>query len=306
MSTKRLRIFPQPLFLSAAQTRQRRPSLRNATRKRRLKRYSRKHYKKLCRHGNALSACHQPRISMKTESKPATQKIIKKRLICITLPKSLLATAKAYRRKNGFSSMSELLRATVEHVTAASLKKNAPESKTQISFRLSDALYSTLSRASAQSGQSIARIIRTLLENAPKIGILPPGISAKKKRTQTPKPQAAPAKTTVSAKKTTTAPTAKTGTKKITGTKTTTVKKVVPAAKPTPQKKKSTVAETAKKSVPAKSATTAKNATTATSVPEKTPATKNATASAKRRTTTAKTPSPRAKSASSTPKAKRR
>lgn len=304
MSTKRLRIFPQPLFLSAAQTRQRRPSLRNAARKRRLKRYSRKHYKKLCRHGNALSACRQPRISMKTESKPATQKIIKKRLICITLPKSLLATAKAYRRKNGFSSMSELLRATVEHVTAASLKKNAPESKTQISFRLSDALYSTLSRASAQSGQSIARIIRTLLENAPKIGILPPGISAKKKRTQTPKPQAA--KTTVSAKKTTTAPTAKTGTKKIAGTKTATVKKVVPAAKPTPQKKKSAVAETAKKSVPAKSATTAKNATTATSVPEKTPATKSATASAKQRTTTAKTPSPRAKSASSTPKAKRR
>lgn len=118
---------------------------------------------------------------MKAEPKKAP-KITKNRLICITLPESLLASAKSYRRKTGFNSMSELLRATIEHATAAAMKRNAPEPRVQISFRLTDALYGTLVRASNQSGQSIARIIRTLLENAPKIGILPPGAPAKRRK----------------------------------------------------------------------------------------------------------------------------
>lgn len=121
---------------------------------------------------------------MKAEpKKEKAKKITKKRLICITLPVSLLESARAYRRKAGFNSMSELLRTTIEHANAATMKRSAPEPRVQISFRLTEALYGTLTRAANQSGQSTARIIRTLLENAPKIGIHPPGLPAKHRKT---------------------------------------------------------------------------------------------------------------------------
>ena len=113
---------------------------------------------------------------MKTKKKSATKKLSKNRLLCVTLPETLLASTRAYRKKSGFSSMSELLRATIDHASAVALKKGAAESKTQISFRLSDELYTSLFRASNQSGQSIARIIRTLLESK--------GISCEGKRAQ--------------------------------------------------------------------------------------------------------------------------
>ena len=119
---------------------------------------------------------------MKTKKKSATKKLSKNRLLCVTLPETLLASTRAYRKKSGFSSMSELLRATIDHASAVALKKGAAETKTQISFRLSDELYTSLFRASNQSGQSIARIIRTLLESAPKLGIRPKGMPEQKKR----------------------------------------------------------------------------------------------------------------------------
>lgn len=119
---------------------------------------------------------------MKAETEKTTKTAPKKRLICIMLPVSLLTTAKSYRRKAGFNSMSEFLRAAVEHATVATMKRSAPERRTQISFRLSESLYGTIARAASQSGQSIARIVRSLLENAPKIGIRPSAVPATKKR----------------------------------------------------------------------------------------------------------------------------
>lgn len=119
---------------------------------------------------------------MKDQKKTASKPNPKKRLLCVTLPESLLTAAKAYRRKSGFSSMSELLRAAAERASSASLKKSAQEAKKQISFRLSDPLYTGLFRAANQSGQSIAGIVRTLLENAPKLGIRPKGLPIPKKR----------------------------------------------------------------------------------------------------------------------------
>ncbi len=117
---------------------------------------------------------------MKKEKTVHRQKMVKNRLLCVTLSEALLKSSKKYRRTVGFSSMSELLRATANHRSAAILKKNAVEPKKQISFRLSDELYFDLTQAASRTGQSIARIIRTLLENAPKLGIRPEGVSATK------------------------------------------------------------------------------------------------------------------------------
>lgn len=119
---------------------------------------------------------------MNSPKKNASKQNSKKRLLCVTLPESLLTAAKAYRRKSGFSSMSELLRAAAERASAAALKKGAQEAKRQISFRLTDELYTNLFRAANQSAQSIAGIVRALLENAPKLGIRPKGLPAPKKR----------------------------------------------------------------------------------------------------------------------------
>ena len=131
---------------------------------------------------------------MKTKKKTATKKVSKNRLLCVTLPETLLAAAQVYRKKSGFSSMSELLRAAVDKASTVAQKKCEQERKTQISFRLSDELYTSLFRASNQSGQSIARIIRTLLESAPKLGLRPVGMPVPKKRS-------APAKKSVPASK---------------------------------------------------------------------------------------------------------
>ena len=173
---------------------------------------------------------------MKTKKKSATKKLSKNRLLCVTLPETLLASTRAYRKKSGFSSMSELLRATIDHASAVALKKGAAESKTQISFRLSDELYTSLFRASNQSGQSIARIIRTLLESAPKLGIRPKGMPEQKKRSvpakkAAPKPAAKkpapkPAKKAVAPKKA------------MPAKKAASAKKAVSAKKPVPAKKK--------------------------------------------------------------------
>lgn len=130
--------------------------------------------------------------------------------------------------------MSELLRATIDHASAVALKKGAAESKTQISFRLSDELYTSLFRASNQSGQSIARIIRTLLESAPKLGIRPKGMPEQKKRS-------------VPAKKAAKKPAEKKSAPKPTK-KAVAPKKAMPAKKAAPAKK----AVSAKKPVPAK------------------------------------------------------
>lgn len=130
--------------------------------------------------------------------------------------------------------MSELLRATIDHASAVALKKGAAESKTQISFRLSDELYTSLFRASNQSGQSIARIIRTLLESAPKLGIRPKGMPEQKKRS-------------VPAKKAAKKPAAKKPAPKP-AKKAVAPKKAMPAKKASPAKK----AVSAKKPVPAK------------------------------------------------------
>lgn len=124
---------------------------------------------------------------MKAKKKTAasnSKKTSKNRLLCVTLSESLLASSKAYGRKCGFSSMSELLRAAIERAPSVVRKKNAPDEKKQISFRLSDALYTNLFRSANQSGQSIARIVRTLLENAPALGVRPksiPKVSASKR-----------------------------------------------------------------------------------------------------------------------------
>ena len=127
--------------------------------------------------------------------------------------------------------MSELLRATIDHASAVALKKGAAESKTQISFRLSDELYTSLFRASNQSGQSIARIIRTLLESAPKLGIRPKGMPEQKKRNvpakkAAKKPAPKPTKKAVAPKKA------------MPAKKAASAKKAVSAKKPVPAKKK--------------------------------------------------------------------
>ena len=173
---------------------------------------------------------------MKTKKKSATKKLSKNRLLCVTLPETLLASTRAYRKKSGFSSMSELLRATIDHASAVALKKGAAESKTQISFRLSDELYTSLFRASNQSGQSIARIIRTLLESAPKLGIRPKGMPEQKKRN-------VPAKKAAkkpAAKKPAPKPTKKAVAPKkaMPAKKAASAKKAVSAKKPVPAKKK--------------------------------------------------------------------
>lgn len=190
---------------------------------------------------------------MKTKKTPATKKVSKNRLLCVTLPEALLTATQAYRKKSGFSSMSELLRAAVNKAASVAQKKGAQEKKTQISFRLSDELYTSLFRASNQSGQSIARIIRTLLESAPKLGIRPAGMPTPKKRA------AVPAKPSKPAKKS--APAAKPAAKKkplpaqsAKPVKKVAVKKPVPAKKAQPVKK----AAPAKKSVPAKKVASAK------------------------------------------------
>lgn len=121
-------------------------------------------------------------MAKKSDKKNLSAKNTKKRLFCVTLPTSLLETTRAYRKKSGFTSMSELLRATVEHADRVAQKKNLPEKKKQISFRLSDSLYTSLLRTANQTEQSVARIIRTLLENAPKLGIRPAGLPEKKKK----------------------------------------------------------------------------------------------------------------------------
>lgn len=207
---------------------------------------------------------------MKAATKKKTQKVTKNRLICITLPESLLEASKSYRRKTGFNSMSELLRATIEHATAATLKSNVPEPRTQISFRLTDALYGTLVRASSQSGQSIARIIRTLLENAPKIGILPPGVPAKYK--------------TASAAKNTKKTKAQTAGTPAVKTNSAGAKKTASAGtKKTASPKKSSPKPTSAKSVPAKkSAKTVPSAGTKKSAAKKS-SRKSASGAAKRR-----------------------
>ncbi|MBP3302589.1 MAG: hypothetical protein J6L64_05615 [Opitutales bacterium] len=190
---------------------------------------------------------------MKTKKTPATKKVSKNRLLCVTLPETLLVATRVYRKKSGFSSMSELLRAAVDKAATVAQKKGAQEKKTQISFRLSDDLYTSLFRASNQSGLSIARIIRTLLESAPKLGIRPAGMPTPKKRA------AAPAKPAKPAKKS--APAAKPAAKK----KSAPAKPAKPVKKVEPKKlvpaKKAGVAKkavSAKKSVPVKKSAPAK------------------------------------------------
>ncbi|MGN0860928.1 MAG: hypothetical protein ACI4P3_03435, partial [Candidatus Spyradosoma sp.] len=114
--------------------------------------------------------------------KPAGKKISKNRQICVSLPISLLESAKAYRRRAGFNSMSELLRAATERAEKIASLNRAVEKRTQISFRLPDALYTRIFRLSGRTGQSTAKIIRTLLENAQKFGIRPAGMPEPKKR----------------------------------------------------------------------------------------------------------------------------
>lgn len=195
---------------------------------------------------------------MKTKKTPATKKVSKNRLLCVTLPETLLAATRVYRKKSGFSSMSELLRAAVDKAAAVAQKKGAQEKKTQISFRLSDDLYTSLFRASNQSGQSIARIIRTLLESAPKLGIRPAGMPTPKKRAAAPAKPAKPAKKSAPAAK----PAAK---KKPAPAKPAKPVKKVAAKKPVPAKKVAPVkkAAPAKKPVPAKKAVPVKKSASA-------------------------------------------
>ena len=69
------------------------------------------------------------------------------------------------------------------------------EEKTQISFRLPEELYANLFRAANRSGQSTAKIVRRLLESAPKLGVRPAGSpAARKKVAAGKKAVAAPAK----------------------------------------------------------------------------------------------------------------
>lgn len=184
---------------------------------------------------------------MKNKKTPATKKVSKNRLLCVTLPETLLAATRVYRKKSGFSSMSELLRAAVDKAATVAQKKGAQEKKTQISFRLSDELYTSLFRTSNQSGQSVARIIRSLLESAPKLGIRPAGMPTPKKRAVAPVKQTKPAKKSAPAVK----PTAKkkpAPAKPVKPMKKVAAKKTVPAKKAVPVKK----AVPAKKFAPAK------------------------------------------------------
>ena len=149
-----------------------------------------------------------------TGKKSATRKVSKNRQICVSLPISLLESAKAYRRKAGFTSMSELLRTAADRAEKIAELKRAAEKRTQISFRLPEALYTRIFRFSGRTGQSTAKIIRTLLENAQKFGIRPAGMPAPKKRAAVPEkaatPKTAPSKKRVpAAKKSVPAKTAK-------------------------------------------------------------------------------------------------
>jgi len=113
-------------------------------------------------------------MAKKTTKKNKAEKASKNRLVCVMLPNTLLSAVKSYRNKVGFNSVSELLRATVNH--ASGLKKIQQEPRSQISFRLPESLYASLSRVANQTGQSVARIVRTLLENVSKLGVRPPAI----------------------------------------------------------------------------------------------------------------------------------
>lgn len=212
--------------------------------------------------------CQNPRL-MKTNKKTAIKKVSKNRLLCVTLPETLLESTQAYRKKSGFTSMSELLRAAVNKASSVA-KKSTTEKKTQISFRLSDDLYTSLFRASNQSGQSIARIIRTLLESAPKLGIRPAGMPMPKKRGSvsekpTKKPAVAASKPAAKKKP---SPVAKSSEKASS-------KKPVPVKKTVSSKKSVSV----KKSVPVKKAVPVKKTASAKKgVPAKKPASKKAVA----------------------------
>lgn len=134
--------------------------------------------------------------NMKTKTRKKKENRGKNRLLCVTLPKSLLEKARNYRRKAGFSTMSELLRSAVARASAAAeLCSVEKEEKTQISFRLPEELYANLFRAANRSGQSTAKIVRRLLESAPKLGVRPAGSpAARKKAAAGKKAVAAPAK----------------------------------------------------------------------------------------------------------------
>ncbi len=151
--------------------------------------------------------------------------------------------------------MSELLRAAVDKAATVAQKKGSQEKKTQISFRLSDELYKSLFRASNQSGQSIARIIRTLLESAPKLGIRPAGMPVPKKRVAAPAKSVKPAKKSAPAAK----PTAKKKTAPAKPAKKVAAKKPLPAKKSAPVKKSAP----AKKLLPVKKADPVKKSASA-------------------------------------------
>lgn len=76
--------------------------------------------------------------------------------------------------------MSELLRTATERAEKIAELKRVAEKRTQISFRLPEELYTRIFRLSGKTGQSTAKIIRTLLENAQKFGIRPPSSPAKR------------------------------------------------------------------------------------------------------------------------------
>lgn len=78
--------------------------------------------------------------------------------------------------------MSELLRTAAENADKIAALKREAEKRTQISFRLPEELYTRIFRLSGKTGQSTAKIIRTLLENASKFGIRPPAVPATKKK----------------------------------------------------------------------------------------------------------------------------
>jgi len=113
-----------------------------------------------------------------TKKKSAPKKKSKNRQICVSLPVSLFESAKNYRRKAGFLSMSELLRTATESADKIAALKREAEKRTQISFRLPEDLYTRIFRLSGKTGQSTAKIIRTLLENASKLGIRPKSVPA--------------------------------------------------------------------------------------------------------------------------------
>ncbi len=117
-----------------------------------------------------------------TKKKSAPKKKSKNRQICVSLPVSLFESAKNYRRKAGFLSMSELLRTATESADKIAALKREAEKRTQISFRLPEDLYTRIFRLSGKTGQSTAKIIRTLLENASKLGIRPKSVPATKKK----------------------------------------------------------------------------------------------------------------------------